>query len=106
LSDWEWDRLQLQAAEHADTVLLSGSAAALHHAGDELTWCGELVAGNADIHRFGGPTALSQFNGPDRRAGGRRDASWHFMVLAEDQIFHRARWLRDPRTQRRLAGRG
>lgn len=93
LPDWEWERRRLRATEHADTLLLSGSAAALHDAGDELTWCGEQVAGNADIHRFGGPVAFSQFNGPDRRAG-RRDGSWHFMVLAEDSIFHRSRRLR------------
>jgi hypothetical protein len=97
--DWEWGLYQLQASEHANTVLLSGSAQALHNAGDELTWCGNQVAINSDIHRFGGPALLSQFNGPDRRDGyrvGRRDGTWHFMVLAEDQIFHRARWARGP----------
>jgi hypothetical protein len=89
--DWELVRYRLRLSEHADTLFLSGSAQALHDAGDELTWCGDQVAVNANIHRFGGPTMLSQFNGPDRRAG-RRDASWEMMVLAEDQIFHRSRW--------------
>jgi hypothetical protein len=80
----------LRATEHADTLLLSGSARTLLDAGDEFTWCGDQVAINTDIHRFGGPALLSQFNGPDRRPG-RRDGSWHFMVLAEDRLFHRHR---------------
>jgi len=83
-----WEHLHLRAAEHADTLLLSGTARALLDAGDELTWCGDQVAVNSEIHRFGGPAGLSQFNGPDRRAG-RRDGSWHFMVLAEDPLFRR-----------------
>jgi hypothetical protein len=86
--EWEWKSRQLRAEEHADTLLLSGSPQALHDAGDELTRCGDQVAVNTDIHRFGGPAFLSQFNGPERRPG-RRDASWHFMVLAEDHIFQR-----------------
>lgn len=81
----------LRVAEHAGTLFLFGSAAALHHAGDELTRCGDQVAVNPDIHRYGGPALLSQFAGPDRHPG-RRDGSWHFMILAEDEIFHRARW--------------
>ncbi|WP_203827781.1 hypothetical protein [Actinoplanes palleronii] len=89
-SEWERERHPLRATEHADTLLLSGSARALHEVGDELTWCGEQVALNSEIHRFGGPALLSQVNGPARRAG-RRDASWHFMVLAEDHLFHRDR---------------
>ncbi|MEU7614341.1 hypothetical protein [Micromonospora sp. NPDC049204] len=83
----------LFVAEHAHTLVMSGTSTALHEAGDELTWCGNEVATNEGIHRYGGPTGLSQFNGPDRRSG-RRDGSWECMVLAEDPIFHRSRWLR------------
>ncbi|WP_344618558.1 hypothetical protein [Dactylosporangium salmoneum] len=85
--DRPWAREWLSVAEHAHTVVLSGSARALHEAGDELTLCGNEVAVNRDIRRYGGPALLSQFNGPDRHSG-RRDASWECMVLAEDPIFH------------------
>jgi hypothetical protein len=83
----------LFVAEHANTLVMSGASTALHEAGDELTWCGNEVAINKDIHQYGGPTLLSQFNGPDRRPS-RRDGTWECMILAEDHIFHRARWLR------------
>jgi hypothetical protein len=86
--DRDWKRHHLSVAEHADTLVLSGSSRALHDAGDELTWCGNEVAVNSDIRRYGGPALLSQFTGPRRRPG-RRDASWECMVLAEDHIFHR-----------------
>jgi hypothetical protein len=90
--DWDWKRHQLSVSEYAETLVLSGSSQALHNAGDELTWCGNEVAVNSDIRRYGGPALLSQFNGPADRPG-RRDASWECMILAEDQIFHRNRWL-------------
>jgi hypothetical protein len=100
---------RLTVAEHADTVLLSGAAAALHVAGDELTACGNLVAIDPDIHRFGGPVPLSQFRGHDPRlhAGQRRDTTWECDILAEDTIFHRTRWIRAVPTtpQRRRSGR-
>ncbi|KUL26311.1 hypothetical protein ADL15_38600 [Actinoplanes awajinensis subsp. mycoplanecinus] len=34
--EWERERHQLRATEHADTLLLSGSARAMHEVGDEL----------------------------------------------------------------------
>lgn len=88
-----WKKSTLSAAEHAATVFLSGPARVLLEAGDEITWCGEQVAGDPDIHRFGGPVAMSQFKGADGDPG-RRDGTWECMVLAHGQIFHRARWER------------
>jgi hypothetical protein len=84
-----WRRRQLSAAEHAETVMLSGWPEALFAAGDELTWCGNEVAGNRDIRRYGGPALLGQFNGPGDRSR-RRDESWECMILAEDPLFRRA----------------
>ncbi|MFC7548962.1 hypothetical protein [Plantactinospora sp. GCM10030261] len=88
LPDWDWKQLQLSVVEHAETLVLTGTSRALFDAGDELTWCGNEVAVNSDIRRFGGPALLSQFNGPQPRPG-RRDNSWECMVLAEDRPFCR-----------------
>lgn len=85
----DWERDELNAAEHAATVFLTGSPQCLLDAGDELTRCADEVATSADVHRFGGPAAFSQFNGPDPDPGERRDGSWECMVLAEDQHFRR-----------------
>ncbi|GGM54924.1 hypothetical protein ACFFX1_19460 [Dactylosporangium sucinum] len=85
--DWRRDGRALGVTEHAETVFLAGTAEALLEAGDELTWCGNQVAVNRDIHRWGGPALLSQFVGPDRHTGPRRDTSWQCMVLAEDELF-------------------
>ncbi|WP_238010480.1 hypothetical protein KZZ52_25025 [Dactylosporangium sp. AC04546] len=87
--DWRRDRRALGVTEFADTVFLAGTAEALLEAGDELTRCGNQVAVNPDIHRSGGPALLSQFDGPDRHAGPRRDEGWECMVLAEDELFKR-----------------
>ncbi len=98
--DWDWQRQLLSVAEHGDTMLLSGRPEALFHAGDELTRCGNEVAVNRDIRRYGGPALLGQFNGPGHRTG-RRDASWECMILAVDEYFHRNRTstsLRNSRT--------
>lgn len=89
--DWRRDRLDLGVTEFAETVFLAGTAEALLEAGDEVTRCGNEVAVHRDIHRFGGPALLSQFVGPDRHAGPRRDEAWECMVLAEDELFRRAR---------------
>ena len=78
---------QLSIAEHAETLIVTGTARALHDAGDELTWCGDQVAVNGDIHRFGGPALLSQFQGRRLRPGRRRDESWELMVLADGRHF-------------------
>ncbi|MGI5243326.1 hypothetical protein [Dactylosporangium sp. CA-139066] len=88
--NWDWMRQRLSVAEHGDTMVLSGWPEALYYAGDELTRCGNEVAVNREIRRYGGLALLGQFNGPGRRAG-RRDASWGCMVLAVDEIFHRNR---------------
>jgi hypothetical protein len=92
-------RDRLTVAEHADTVLLTGPAAALLLAGDHLTECGDLVAVDPGIHRFGGPVLLDEFHGPDGELhpGQRRDSTWKCGILAEDELFHRARWQRDAR---------
>lgn len=84
-------RWRLSVAEHAHTLFMSGTAGALFDAGDELTWCGEAVASNRDIRRHGGPVLLGQLDGPDRQLG-RHTTTWECMILAEDPIFHRARW--------------
>jgi hypothetical protein len=89
--DWDWMRQRLSVAEHGETMVLSGWPEALYYAGDELTRCGNEVAVDGEIHRYGGPALLGQFNGPGYRAG-RRDATWECMVLAVDEIFHRNRW--------------
>jgi hypothetical protein len=78
-------RQRLSVAEHGDTMVLSGWSEALYYAGDELTGCGNEVAVNREIRRYGGPALLGQFNGPGYRAG-RRDASWECMVLAMDEL--------------------
>ncbi len=78
--DWDWRRHQLQAAEHAGTVVLSGSARALFNAGDKLTWCGDQVTSTNPS--YDQVRLLSQFNGPDDRTG-RRDGTWECMILAD-----------------------
>jgi hypothetical protein len=93
----------LVVAEHAGTVFMSGAAADLLVAGDGLTDCGDLVADDPDIHRFGGPVTFGQFRGPDPRLvpGRRRDTTWECDVLAEDQFFHRVRGGTPLKTSRR-----
>jgi hypothetical protein len=88
---WDAPRDSLSVAEHADTLVMSGNARALHEAGDELTSCGNEVAGNDEIHRYGGPALLSQFNGPDRRPAG-----WHLGMHDPRRGTHLppARWAR------------
>jgi hypothetical protein len=83
-------RHELSVAEHAGTLFLSGTARALFEAGDELTWCGDEVAGHPDPPPRRADL-LSQFDGPGQRPG-RRDTTWVCMVLAEDPIFLRVRW--------------
>ncbi|HZM81612.1 MAG TPA: hypothetical protein VFC19_38300 [Candidatus Limnocylindrales bacterium] len=72
----------LVVREHAATVVMSGDAAALLAAGDELTWCGEEVVCNRDIRRYGGPALRAQFDGDN-------DGGWECLVMAEDRMFRR-----------------
>jgi hypothetical protein len=88
---WEWRLRHLEVAEYAETVLLTGGSRDLFEAGDELTRCGDRVAVDSEIRRHGGPAMLGQFAGSERSAG-RRGTGWECMILAEDEIFHRARW--------------
>jgi hypothetical protein len=73
----------LTVAEHADTVVMSGPAADLLRAGDELTACGRLATADPGVRDEPGPTALSQFRGPDlrMRPGQRRDTTWECDIV-------------------------
>jgi hypothetical protein len=92
---WDWPRHRLSVAEYAGTVIFSATSRGLHEAGDELTWCGNAVAVNIDIHRFGGPAALSQFAGGVWHTG-RPEDDWECDILAEDPLFRQNRWIYQP----------
>jgi hypothetical protein len=92
---WDWLRHELSVAEHAGTVFLSATARGLHETGDRITACGDDVAVNTDIHRFGGPVHLDGFRGPVWRTGRRRD-DWEWNILGEDDRFRQDGWVHEP----------
>lgn len=100
----DWTRPQLSVAEYAETVFVRASPRDLHEAGDLLTMCGDDVAVNKDIHRFGGPALLSVLKGRIRRTG-RQEDQWECDILAEDPRFQHKERLRRPHIDRSHARR-
>jgi hypothetical protein len=79
---------RLTVAEHAGTVLLTGAAADLLRAGDDLTACADFSVVNPAVRPAAGPVVMSQFRGPDvgHRSDLRRDTSWECDILVEDDV--------------------
>jgi hypothetical protein len=88
--EWEWPRTELiQLTEQSGTLILSGPPRALLEAGDEVTWAGEAVARDRDIHRHGF-THLTDISALLRDGGSNAD-ELELNIASRDPHFHRAR---------------
>ncbi|TNY37966.1 hypothetical protein [Thermomonospora catenispora] len=86
---WEKDAL-ISLRAHGTALVLSGSARALHLAGDELTWAGEQIPGDRAVHRHG--EAILGTLTPLLTGGGAAPQGIEFDIYGCDPIFHRRRW--------------
>ncbi|MFE6049191.1 hypothetical protein ACFQ6N_00360 [Kitasatospora sp. NPDC056446] len=84
------DRHPARFTEHAATAVITARAELLFWIGDWLTAAGDRVAGDSHVHRHG-ETFLGDLAGFFDPAG--TDQPMHALcVVAEEPIFHRARW--------------
>jgi hypothetical protein len=85
---WEWTGPhRITLAEHACTLVVSGTGRSLHRLGDVVTEAGELVAVERDVHRHGHAHLTGVrgvFTEPDVSLD----------VYGRDPIFHQRRWAR------------
>ncbi|NUS63785.1 MAG: hypothetical protein HOQ46_09060, partial [Saccharothrix sp.] len=86
--EWEWTGPhRIALAEHASTLVVSGTGRSLLRLGDLFTEAGELVAAERDVHRHGHAHLTGL-----RRAF--TDPAVSLDVHGRDPIFHKRRWAR------------